>query len=187
MYKNDETKKRLEYEALLKSVTKPGRYSGGEYGQTVKDKAEIKARWAYCFPDSYEIGMSNLGVRILYGALNQAPDVWCERAYAPWRDMEEKMRENSTPLCTLESGDPLSEFDFIGFTLQYEMCYTNVTNMIDLAGLPLYAKDRDDSMPIIIGGGPCAYTLSPLRISSIASPSVRVRICSPSLQDSTFR
>lgn len=158
----DSNKKRLEYEALLKSVTKPGRYSGGEYGQIKKDKSKIKARWAFCFPDTYEIGMSNLGVRILYGALNEYPDIWCERVYAPWNDMEQKMREHNIPLCALESGDAIKDFDIIGFTLQYEMCYTNVTNMIDLAGLPLYAKDRGDDMPIIIGGGPCAYNAEPV-------------------------
>ena len=147
---------------ILKSVTKPGRYSCGEYGQIIKDKANIKARFAFCFPDTYEIGMSNLGVRILYGVLNQEEDVWCERVYTPWLDMQEKMREHNLPLCACESGDPISDFDMIGFTLQYEMSYTNVLNMLDLAKLPLYAKDRDDTMPIIIGGGPCAYNAEPV-------------------------
>ena len=148
--------------SILKSVSKPGRYSGGEYGQIIKDKAKVKARFAFCFPDTYEIGMSNLGVRILYGVLNKEEDVWCERVYTPWIDMQEKMKEYDLPLCACESGDPISEFDMIGFTLQYEMSYTNVLNMMKLAGLPLRAADRDDSMPIIIGGGPCAYNPEPV-------------------------
>ena len=147
---------------ILKSVSKPGRYSGGEYGQIIKDKEKVKARFAFCFPDTYEIGMSNLGMRILYGVLNQEEDVWCERVYDPWLDMQEKMIEHNIPLTACESGDPISEFDMIGFTLQYEMSYTNVLNMLKLAKLPLYAKDRDDSMPIIIGGGPCAYNAEPV-------------------------
>ena len=147
---------------ILKSVSKPGRYSAGEYGQTLKDKSQIKARFAFCFPDSYEIGMSNLGVRILYGALNEQPDIWCERAYMPWVDMEEKMREHHMPLCAHESGDPLKDFDIVGFTLQYEMCYTNVLAMLELADIPLRAADRTDDMPIIIGGGPCSYNAEPI-------------------------
>ena len=147
---------------ILKSVSKPGRYSGGEYGQIIKDKEKVKARFAFCFPDTYEIGMSNLGMRILYGVLNQEEDVWCERVYDPWLDMQEKMIEHNILLTACESGDPISEFDMIGFTLQYEMSYTNVLNMLKLAKLPLYAKDRDDSMPIIIGGGPCAYNAEPV-------------------------
>lgn len=159
---DNSTKEHLKYEAVLRSVTKPGRYVGGEYGQVIKDKDKVKARWAFCFPDSYEIGMSNLGVRLLYGSLNSDPDIWCERVYAPWRDMESQMRKYGIPLCALESGDSLRDFDFIAFTLQYEMCYTNVTNMIDLAGLPLYAADRTEDMPIIIGGGPCSYNAEPI-------------------------
>ena len=148
--------------SILKSVSKPGRYSGGEYGQIIKDKSKVAARFAFCFPDTYEIGMSNLGMRILYGVLNKEDDVWCERVYDPWVDMQEKMREYNIPLTACESGDPLTEFDFVGFTLQYEMSYTNVLNMLDLAGIPLYSADRDDSMPIIIGGGPCAYNAEPV-------------------------
>ena len=150
------------YSGILKSVSKPGRYSGGEYGETVKNKSDVKARFAFCFPDTYEIGMSNLGVRILYGALNKEPEIWCERVYAPWVDMEEKMREQGIPLWAHESGDPIAEFDIVAFTLQYEMCYTNVLNMLDLAGLPLYAKDRAEDAPIVIGGGPCAYNAEPV-------------------------
>ncbi len=147
---------------ILKSISKPGRYSGGEYGQIIKDKSKIKARFAFCFPDTYEIGMSNLGVRILYGVLNEQEDIWCERVYDPWIDMQKKMKEHGLPLCACESGDPLTEFDFVGFTLQYEMSYTNVLNMLELADIPLYSKDRDERMPIIIGGGPCAYNAEPV-------------------------
>ena len=150
------------YSSILKSVSKPGRYSGGEYGQIIKDKESVSARFAFCFPDTYEIGMSNLGVRLLYGALNNEPDIWCERVYTPWVDMEEKMRDLGMPLVAHESGDPVKDFDIVGFTLQYEMCYTNVLNMLDLAGIPLYAKDRGEDLPIIIGGGPCAYNAEPV-------------------------
>ena len=149
-------------EKILKNVLKPGRYIGGEYGQILKDKSKIKARFAFCFPDTYEIGMSNLGVRILYGSLNQADDVWCERCYAPWTDMEAEMRKNNVPLYALESGDPLKEFDIVGFTLQYELCYTNVLNMLELAGIPLLSSERGEDCPIIIGGGPCAYNAEPI-------------------------
>ena len=149
-------------DALLRTVTKPGRYIGKELNQIIKDKNNIRARIAFCFPDSYEIGMSNLGMRILYGALNQSEDVWCERCFAPWSDMEEQMRKNSIPLCALESGDPLTEFDFVAFTLQYEMCYTNVVNMLNLAGIPALSKERGENSPIILGGGPCAYNAEPI-------------------------
>lgn len=149
-------------ESILRSVSKPGRYTGGEYGQIVKDREKVKARFAFCFPDSYEIGMSNLGVRILYGVLNREEDIWCERVYAPWIDMEDKMREHHIPLWAHESGDPIADFDFIGFTLQYEMSYTNVLNMLDLAGLPLRAADRGEDAPLVIGGGPCSYNPEPV-------------------------
>lgn len=147
---------------ILKKVTKPGRYIGGEYGQIIKDKKDIAARWAFCFPDTYEIGMSNLGVRLLYGALNSYDDIWCERCYTPWEDMQQQMKEHNIPLWALESGDPLSDFDIVGFTLQYELCYTNVLSMLSLAGIPLEAKDRGDHCPIVIGGGPCAYNAEPV-------------------------
>ncbi len=147
---------------ILKSVSKPGRYSGGEYGRIIKNRDEVKARFAFCFPDTYEIGMSNLGVRILYGALNEHDDIWCERVYTPWIDMQEQMKLHGIPLTACESGDELTAFDMVGFTLQYEMSYTNVLNMLDLAGIPLRSADRDDSMPIIIGGGPCAYNAEPV-------------------------
>lgn len=147
---------------ILKSVQKPGRYTGGEFGQIIKDKDTVKMRIAFCFPDTYEIGMSNLGVKILYGALNEMPDVWCERVFAPWTDMEEQMRKNNIPLFALESKDNVKDFDVLAISLQYELCYTTAINLIDLAGLPIYAKDRDESMPILLGGGPCAYNAEPV-------------------------
>ena len=147
---------------ILKSVLKPGRYTGGEYGQVIKDKKTVKARFAFCFPDTYEIGMSNLGVRLLYGVLNREDDIWCERVYAPWVDMEEKMRENGIKLWAHESGDPVSDFDIVGFTLQYELCYTNVLNMLELSGIPLFSSERGEDDPIIVGGGPCAYNAEPI-------------------------
>ncbi len=152
----------MNIDNILTKVVKPGRYIGGEYGQIIKDKKDVKTRFAFCFPDSYEIGMSNLGIRILYGVLNNMDGVWCERVYAPWEDMEKEMRENNVPLWAVESGDKLTDFDFVGFTLQYELCYSNVLNMLDLAGIPLLAKDRDDNVPIVIGGGPCAYNAEPV-------------------------
>ncbi len=147
---------------LLTSVSRPGRYAGGEYGQIIKDKTQVKARFAFAFPDSYEIGMSNLGVRILYHCLNLHDDIWCERTYAPWVDMQEKMKEQNVPLTCLESGDPVSDFDFLGFTLQYEMCYTTVLNMLELSHIPLRAADRGEDCPLVIGGGPCAYNPEPV-------------------------
>ena len=147
---------------ILKSVSKPGRYSGGEYGEVIKDKSRVKARFAFCFPDTYEIGMSNLGMRLLYGSLNQDPDIWCERAFDPWVDMQEEMKKHDLPLVALESKDPLSCFDFLGFTLQYEMSYTNVLNMLDLAKIPLRASQRGEDDPLVIGGGPCAYNPEPV-------------------------
>ena len=148
--------------SILKAVSKPGRYCGGEYGQIMKDKEKVKLRFAFCFPDTYEIGMSNLGVRILYGVLNREEDVWCERVYHPWVDMMEQMQQNSIPLTACESGDPLDQFDMIGFTLQYEMSYTNVLSMLKMANLPLRSVDRTDEMPLVIGGGPCAYNPEPV-------------------------
>ena len=148
--------------SILKQVSKPGRYSGGEYGQIIKDKANIKARFAFAFPDTYEIGMSNLGVRILYECLNREKDIWCERVYDPWVDMQEKMKENGLLLWAHESKDNVKDFDFLGFTLQYEMSYTNVLNMLELSGIPLRSKDRGDEFPIVIGGGPCAYNPEPV-------------------------
>lgn len=147
---------------ILPLVQKPGRYTGGELNSVMKDKEKVALRYAFCFPDSYEIGMSHLGIKILYSAANARDDVWCERVFAPWHDMEREMRERKLPLFALESGDPLSEFDLIGFTLQYELSYTNVLNMLDLAGLPVRAKDRQGLTPIVVGGGPCACNPEPM-------------------------
>ncbi len=151
-----------EKRMILTSVQKPGRYAGGEYGQVIKDKASVRARFAFCFPDTYEIGMSNLGVRILYHCLNLHERIWCERVYDPWVDMQEKMKEYNLPLTAVESGDPLSDFDFIGFTLQYEMSYTNVLNMLELGRIPLWARERGENDPLVIGGGPCSYNPEPV-------------------------
>ena len=148
--------------SVLKSVSKPGRYVGTEYNAIIKNKDEVKCRFAFCFPDTYEIGMSNLGVRILYDVINKDKDVWCERVYAPWTDMKEKMEQYSIPLTARESGDSLSEFDMVAFSLQYEMCYTTTLAMLKLAGFPIWAKDRAEDCPIIIGGGPCVYNPEPV-------------------------
>ena len=146
---------------FLTQVEKPARYIGGEVNEVKKDKAG-KTRVCFCFPDTYEIGMSNLGMRILYGALNEQADVWCERCFAPWPDLAAILRREKIPLWALESGDALSEFDFVAFTLQYELCYTNVLYMLDLAGIPRFARDRGEDDPILLGGGPCAYNPEPL-------------------------
>ncbi len=148
--------------SVLKSVSKPGRYIGGEFNSVIKNKEEVGVRFAFCFPDTYEIGMSNLGVRILYDVLNKDKDVWCERVYAPWTDMKEKMEEYSIPLSAVESGDSLDKFDLVAFSLQYEMCYTTTLAMLKLAGFPIWAKDRAEDCPIIIGGGPCVYNSEPV-------------------------
>ena len=149
-------------ERILPKVQKPARYTGGEYNAVVKDRAQVDTRYALCFPDTYEIGMSNLGVRILYGAMNQVEGLWCERAFAPWGDMEEEMRREGIQLYGVESGDPLCDFDIIGFSLGYEMAYTNVLNMLDLAGLPLRSEERRDLAPLVVAGGTCAYNPEPL-------------------------
>lgn len=148
--------------SVLKSVNKPGRYIGGEYNRVMKNKDEVKCRFAFCFPDTYEIGMSNLGVRILYDVLNSDKDVWCERVYAPWEDMKGMMERYDIPLSAVESGDPLTAFDMVAFSLQYELCYTTALQMLRLAGIPLFAKDRDESCPIVIGGGPCVFNSEPI-------------------------
>ena len=151
-----------EVQKILPLVQKPGRYTGGELNSVVKDKNKVDLRYAFCFPDSYEIGMSHLGIKILYSLANSRDDVWCERVFAPWHDMEEEMRKNNIPLFALESGDPLTEFDMIGFTLQYELSFTNVLNMLDLAGIPVRSKDRTDLTPIVVGGGPCVCNPEPM-------------------------
>ena len=149
-------------EHILPKVQKPARYTGGEYNAIVKDKKSVAVRYALCFPDTYEIGMSNLGCRILYGVMNEEKDVWCERCFAPWGDMEEEMRREGLLLYGLESGDPIADFDIIGFSLGYEMAYTNVLNMLDLAGLPIRSKDRPDLSPLVVAGGTCCYNPEPL-------------------------
>ena len=152
--------KRLE--KILPLVQKPARYTGGELNSVIKDKNSVALRYAFCFPDSYEIGMSHLGIKILYSLINAREDAWCERVFAPWTDMEEQMRSNGIPLYALESGDPVKDFDLIGFTLQYELCYTNILNMLDLAGLPVRAADRKGLSPIVMAGGPCACNPEPV-------------------------
>lgn len=151
-----------EVEKILQYVQKPARYVGGELNSVVKDKDKIDLRYAFCFPDTYEIGMSHLGMKILYGLVNDRDDAWCERVFAPDNDMEEQMRKNNVPLFALESGDYLTDFDIIGFTLQYELSYTNVLNMLDLAGIPLLSKDRTELTPIVCVGGPCACNPEPI-------------------------
>ena len=148
--------------SVLKSVEKPARYIGGEYNSCKKDKAAVKCRFAFCFPDTYEIGMSNLGVRILYDVLNKDKDIYCERFYAPATDMKAQMEKYGIPLSSMETGDALSEFDLVGFSLQYELCYTATLAMLKLSGIPIFAKDREEGAPIIIGGGPCVYNSEPV-------------------------
>lgn len=150
------------YASLLENVEKPGRYTGGELNSEWKDPSEVDLRLCFCFPDSYEIGMSNLGMRILVGCFNRMDGVFCERCYAPWPDMEAQLRSHGLPLYALESGDPLGWFDAVLFTLQYELCYTNVLNMLDLAGIPLLSSERGAEYPLIVAGGPCAYNPEPL-------------------------
>ena len=149
-------------EHILPRVQKPARYTGGEYNAVVKDRRQVDVRYALCFPDTYEIGMSNLGMRILYGVMNEMEGVWCERVFAPWGDMEEEMRREGILLYGLESGDSIADFDLIGFSLGYEMAYTNVLNMLDLAGLPLRSEERYGLSPIVVAGGTCAYNPEPL-------------------------
>ncbi len=151
-----------EVEKILQYVQKPARYIGGELNSVIKNPEDIALRYAFCFPDTYEIGMSHLGMKILYGLINERSDAWCERVFAPDIDMEEQMRKNNVPLFALESGDYIRDFDIIGFTLQYELCYTNVLNMLELAGIPLFAKDRTSLSPIICAGGPCACNIEPM-------------------------
>ena len=152
----------MELEHLLLRVQNPAWYSGGEWNSVVKDKNTVKTRFAFCFPDLYDVAMSHLGIKILYDILNRRDDIWCERVCAPAPDMEALMREKHFPLFGLESRDPIRDFDFIGFTLQYELSYTNVLNMLDLAGLPVLAADRTPDMPVVIAGGPCTVNPEPM-------------------------
>lgn len=147
---------------ILPNIQKPARYTGGEYNEIKKELSDIRVRVAFCFPDTYEIGMSNLGMRILYGILNEMNGVWCERVFAPWGDMEEQMRRQNIPLWALESQDPVKDFDMIAFTVGYEMCYTNILNMLNLAGIPLKSKEREGLHNIVYAGGVCAFNPEPL-------------------------
>ncbi len=151
-----------DVEKLLLKVQKPGRYVGGEMNSVIKDKSKVDVRFAFCFPDVYEVGMSHLGMKILYSLFNSKEHIWCERVFAPWIDMEEQMRKNNIPLYALESGDPLSEFDFIGFTLQYELSFTNILNMLELGGVPVKSEDRKELKNIVCAGGPCACNPEPI-------------------------
>lgn len=148
-------------EVLLK-VQKPGRYVGSELNSVIKDKNKVDLRYAFCFPDTYEIGMSHLGMKILYSLVNEREDAWCERVFAPWVDMEEQMRQNDIPLYALESGDEVRDFDMVGFTLQYELSYSNVVNMLDLAKIPVLSKDRESLTPLVVAGGPCVCNAEPV-------------------------
>lgn len=156
----EEIKNKLE--KLLLKTQKPARYMGGEIGSIIKDKSKVDVRFAFCFPDTYDVGMSHLGMKILYGLKNNVPNYWCERVFMPEKDFEKIMRDNDIPLYGLESLDPIKDFDFIGFTLQYELSFNNVLEMLDLAGLPVYAKDRTNLYPIVVGGGPCVCNPEPL-------------------------
>lgn len=147
---------------ILLNIEKPARYIGGEVNSVMKDKSEVDIRFAMCFPDVYEIGMSHLGIQILYDIFNRREDVWCERVYSPWTDLDKVMREQHIPLFALESQDPIKTFDFLGITIQYEMCYTNILQVLELGQIPMHAKERTEEDPIVIGGGPCAYNPEPL-------------------------
>ena len=152
--------KRLE--RILPRVQKPARYVGGEYNAVMKDKAQVDTRVAFCFPDTYEIGMSNLGMRILYGVMNNMDGVWCERVFAPWGDMEEEMRKQNIPLFGLESGDPITDFDIVAFSVGYEMAFPTILNMLDLANIPLHAAERTELTPLVIAGGTAMYNSEPM-------------------------
>lgn len=147
---------------ILMTIEKPARYIGGEVNAVMKDKEKVDIRFAMCFPDVYEIGMSHLGIQILYDMFNKREDTWCERVYSPWNDMDKVMREQQIPLFALESQDPIKDFDFLGITIQYEMCYTNILQVLDLAQIPLEASARTKEHPFVIGGGPCTYNPEPL-------------------------
>ena len=149
-------------EELLLKIEKPVRYIGNEVNMVRKDPEKVDIRFAMCFPDVYEIGMSHLGMQIIYDMLNQRDDVYCERVFSRWTDLDKEMRSDRIPLFALESQDPVFMFDFMAITIQYEMCYTNILQMLDLAGIGIYAKDRREDAPFVIGGGPCTYKPEPL-------------------------
>ena len=146
---------------ILLQIENPARYIGGEVNSMMKDP-KGKIRFCMCFPDVYEIGMSHLGMQILYHMFNEREDTWCERVFSPWTDLDKVMRKEQIPLFALESQDPIQKFDFLGITIQYEMCYTNILQILDLSLMPLHAKDRGEEYPIVIGGGPCVYNPEPL-------------------------
>lgn len=147
---------------ILLNIEKPARYIGNEVNSVMKDKDQVDIRFAMCFPDVYEIGMSHLGIQILYHMFNERPDVWCERVYSPWPDLDARMRKDNIPLFALESQDPIRAFDFLGITIQFEMCYTNILQVLELSGIPLEASERTEEDPIVIGGGPCVYNPEPI-------------------------
>ena len=147
---------------ILPTVQKPARYTGGEFNEVKKDLNDVRVRVAFCFPDTYEIGMSNLGMRILYGVMNEMDGVWCERVFAPWGDMQQAMEKHGLPLWALESQHPVKDFDMVAFTIGYEMAYSNVLNMLNLAGIPLHAKDRQGLKNIVFAGGVCTFNPEPL-------------------------
>ena len=147
---------------IFMQVEKPARYIGNEINAVMKDKNSVDVRFCMCFPDIYEIGMSHLGIQILYSMFNSWEDVWCERVYSPWIDLDKILREKQIPLFALESQEPVRNMDFLGITLQYEMCYTNILQILDLSQIPLFAADRGENEPIVIGGGPCSYNPEPI-------------------------
>ena len=151
----------LDDEILL-NIEKPARYIGGEVNSVMKDKEKVDIRFAMCFPDVYEIGMSHLGIQILYDMFNRRGDTWCERVYSPWSDLDKVLREKNIPLFALESQDPVRDFDFLGITIQFEMCYTNILQILELSHIPLHASERTAADPFVIGGGPCTYNPEPL-------------------------
>ena len=164
-----------QFHRLLMRVQKPARYVGGEYNQIIKDKKDVDVRVAFCFPDTYEIGMSNIGMRILYGVMNEMSGVWCERVFAPWGDMEDKMRAHGLPLWALESHDAVRDFDLVAFTLGYEMCYSNVLNMLELAQIPLLSKTAADWKISFLPAASVRSTRSRWRILLTSFPSEKGR------------
>lgn len=175
-YKITMRKLALDDEILLQ-VDKPARYIGNEVNSVMKDKDSVAIRFAMCFPDVYEIGMSHLGIQILYDMFNRREDTWCERVYSPWTDLDKIMREQQIPLFALESQDAIKDFDFLGFTIQYEMCYTNILQVLDLSQIPLFAKDRTEDDPIVIGEGLAHTILSRWQTFLICSTSEKGRRC----------
>ena len=160
--KNNFMRKLALSDEILLKISQPARYIGGEVNMVKKDPSKVAVRFAMCFPDVYEIGMSHLGIQILYDMFNRRDDVYCERVYSPWMDLDPIMREQKIPLFAVESQDPIKNFDFLGITIQYEMCYTNILQVLELSQIPLHAEDRTEEDPIVIGGGPCTYNPEPI-------------------------